>query len=383
MTNMKHCIDEEVQWPDASVEAFEKKLRSIFRRARGIDTEGRILRGAELRNSVAEHDRRMQEWEEFGMKESPFGLIALYNGGRLISGTGKFRNYTYQRSLHELDPQAGLQIRARCSSRKEEEVLLGSIALQGIHHEGEEELLLPLDNGYTVGVVVKQIGERRFEVYFRCVENGIVTFPSRVYVSNEPVPDVSSGELKSLILKIRHLAKKQRYEEALGCARQAIRIAPEYWPMRITLGTMLVMSGEVDDGNKFFQQTLKDFSGNPKAVAAGLHCCAWVKEIRYGLNPPAEHLQEITRLYEEALQLDGSLNNTRACLLISLLSHEAEREQELLKDSVLCEGFLDALQFELAERGEACARKVLQALPAQLGNLLRPVAPNYAMGYGC
>ena len=195
---MKKCIAPSKQWPNASAdvssdemddfqahadlcpyhaeilrEEFEEDLRSVFRLAQGLDPEGRILRRDELQNAIAEHERLAKEWETVGRAESPFGLISLYNGGRLIASSGEFRNYTYQQALHDLDPRVGLQIRARCASDKDEEVLLGFYALRGVNHNGEE-LLLQLDNGYTAGVKVEQLGDRSFEVSFRCVEDGII-----------------------------------------------------------------------------------------------------------------------------------------------------------------------------------------------------------------
>jgi hypothetical protein len=117
-------------------------------------------------------------------------------------------------------------------------------------------------------------------------------------------------------------------------------------------------------------------------VAAGLHGCAWVKEIRSGLNPSADDVQEMTRLYEEALQLDRSRANTRACLLIHrMMSDETGKEKELLEESVLCEGFFEALRFEINERGTK-ALSVLHELPTWLRYLLYPSRPICVSGYG-
>jgi tetratricopeptide (TPR) repeat protein len=205
---------------------------------------------------------------------------------------------------------------------------------------------------------------------------------AHVYISNEPLRDECSDDVKLLILGIRCLARQQRYEEALNLAREATQIAPDYWRAWISLGTLLVLSGEVDDGDKIFQQVSKDFADNPKAVAAGLHGCAWVKEIRFGLSPSANVRQEMARAYEKSLQLDSSRTNTRACLLIHrLMSDESGKHRKLLEDSVLHEGFFDDLRFELNERG-ARMNKVLQALPTWLRYLLYPLRPLHVGGYG-
>lgn len=192
---MRQCIAEQGRWPDASADVspneleefhahadvcpyheeilrreFENDLRSVFRLARGLDNEGRILRGAELHSAVEKQERCRAEWETVGRNESPIRLISLYNGSRLIAGHGKISNYSYQMSLHDLDPLAGLQIKARCSDDSNEEVLLAFYALQGVKHSGEE-FRLPLDNGYKIVLSVEQLVDKGFKVCFRYVEN--------------------------------------------------------------------------------------------------------------------------------------------------------------------------------------------------------------------
>lgn len=202
-----------------------------------------------------------------------------------------------------------------------------------------------------------------------------------VYVSDESLQDECTDEVKLLILGIRCLARQQRYEEALSLARDATQLAPSYWRAWITLGTLLALFGKVDDADQIFQQVADDFSDNPKAVAAGLHGRAWVNEIRFGFAPPADALQETTRLYEASLQLDNSRTNTRACLVINrLMSDEISKHKKILEDSVLHEGFLDALRFELNERG-ARIHKVLKALPTWLRHLLYPIRPLHVSDY--
>lgn len=197
-----------------------------------------------------------------------------------------------------------------------------------------------------------------------------------VYVPNDHLHDECSDEVKLLILGIRDFGQQQRYEEALELAREAIRLEPDYWRVWICLGTLLVLFGKVDDGENIFTGISKDFPDNPKAVAAGLHSRAWVKEMRYGPNPSA------AALYEEALQLDGSRANTRACLVINrLMLDRVSDDKELLEESVFCEGFFDALRFEINER-RATALKIIQALPTWLRHLLFPISPLYADGSG-
>lgn len=364
---------------------FEQALRSAFRLAGSLSDDGRILQGAELDKAVAEHQRRMEQWQAGIKRDTTFDLITLYNGGRKIASSGSFRDYTYLKALYDLDPQAGLQIRARCDKNTDEEVLLGFYPLRGVRHEGREVVRLSLGNGYTAGLKVRQIGDRDFIVHFQCVEDSAAegeslpalcqsgrTIRGRVFVLSESLRGECSEKVELLILRIRHLAKHQRYEEALELSRKATRLAPGYWRARINLGTMLVMCDKIDDGDETFRQVLEDCADNPKASAAALHCRAWVKELKG---------HEVAHEYEKALELDGSLADTRACLFFSLIGDEDSAYNGLLKDSVRREGFLDAFEFELderaTERGPEWRQKVLQMLPRWFGNLFMPAGTTY------
>ena len=188
------CTEEAAGWPDALadvlpeeldqflghvdacpyhtrlLQAEDKKLRAIFRRARGLDSKGRILCGAELQASITEHKRRFQKWSEAALQKGGlFGGVALSNGGRDIASCGRFYDFSIHISRNELDPAAGLQIRGVTSSDPDEDVLLGFYPLAGVGHEDQEQPL-KLDNGYTVGLKVKQVTETTFDIHFRCVE---------------------------------------------------------------------------------------------------------------------------------------------------------------------------------------------------------------------
>lgn len=194
--------------------------------------------------------------------------------------------------------------------------------------------------------------------------------PRHAYANSDPLQNECGDEVKVLILETRHLSKQQRYEEALDLAIKATRIEPEYWRARITLGVLLVVLDQIDDGEKIFAEVLNNPGGNPQTIGAALHCRAWVKETRWELNPPADILQEVSREYENALKWNPSSANTRASLLICrLLSEGASNNMKLLGESLLREGFLDALKFELGVR-TANAWKVLQMLPGRVGNLI-------------
>lgn len=224
-----------------------------------------------------------------------------------------------------------------------------------------------------------------------------------VYISDESLDDEPvSNKVKLLILELRDLSGYQRYEEALELARQATLLEPHYWRAWISYGSLLALLGNIDEGEAIFRRILEDFSGNSKAVAAALHNCAFAKEVRCALNPSEEDLREVLRLYEEALRLDDSRDNTRASLLInevsrlheealrlddsrasllldSLLSRQTGKSQKPLEDSLQCEDFYDSLEFEIEERESRGAKmyKVLQVLPMWLRNLLYGTGPNH------
>jgi DNA-directed RNA polymerase specialized sigma24 family protein len=145
----------------------EQELRSIFRLARGLDSQGRLLKGELLKTVIADYERRLASWnKEFFTL--PVNHIALYNGGREIASCGRFFDFTRHQSINELDPQAGLQIRG-ISNVDFEDVLLGSYPLANVRHEGVEEQL-SLENGFTVGLTVVPLNEKIFAIEFRCVE---------------------------------------------------------------------------------------------------------------------------------------------------------------------------------------------------------------------
>ena len=150
--------------------SMERKLRMKFRLARGLDSQGRLLEGKMLTQAIAENDRRLASWKKEGEATNfPFNHIALYNGTRQIASCGNFFDFSCHESINELAPEAGLQIRG-INRSEEAEVLLGSYALEGVRHDDEEQLL-PLRNGYTVGLKVVRLDEKTFVIGFRCMDS--------------------------------------------------------------------------------------------------------------------------------------------------------------------------------------------------------------------
>lgn len=214
----------------------------------------------------------------------------------------------------------------------------------------------------------------------RLMTIGLKRMPIHTYVSDEPLFKECSDDAKLLVLEIRHLAKQQRFDEALTLAKKATGIDPNCWRSWTSLGALHVQLGDVEEGDKLFAQVLRDFANNNKASAAAWHNRAWVQEIKNGCNPSLHALRESSRLYEKALKLDDTRVNTRACLLIiRQMLGEADKAERLLEDSVLYEGFLDALRLEFDERG-ARTHQVLQTLPKWLRHLMYPIRRNPSGG---
>ena len=95
--------------------------------------------------------------------------VYLTNGTEEIAGAGNFREFYKSEGSHSLILSSGLQVWGELDTREKEDVLLGSYALAGFSHNGTEQLL-PLDNGYTVGLSVRNIDEKQFQISFRCFE---------------------------------------------------------------------------------------------------------------------------------------------------------------------------------------------------------------------
>lgn len=192
---------------------------------------------------------------------------------------------------------------------------------------------------------------------------------THVYVHNDSLQGECSEAVQLLMHRFRSLARQGRYAEALGLAVEANRLEPGYWRARVSMGTLFVMFGRLDEGEEMFRQVSIDCAGNPKALAHALHALAWAKETRCGLAPSAEAGKEVTELYAESLRLDQHRANTRASLLLNLWPRaQGEEVDRLLAESSLCEGFFEELRAESAFRGKhAPAERATQVRAFQGG----------------
>src|SRR6185503_4837279 len=163
------------QFHQKALDAEEEQIRSKFRLARGLDALGRILVGTDLDRTVKAHDQNRAAWKRIAKEMNrPFKRIYLSNRGDLVAGSGKFFIFRKYEGNHWLDPEAGLQLWGVIAEGKSiPDVHLGFYPLAGVQHTGQEQLL-PLENGYVVGLRVEQLSEGEFNIGFRCVENEIL-----------------------------------------------------------------------------------------------------------------------------------------------------------------------------------------------------------------
>lgn len=196
----------------------------------------------------------------------------------------------------------------------------------------------------------------------------IVSSGAYGYVSDEPLENECGDDMRILIFGIRHLARQRRYEEALDLAILATDTDPNYWRAWISRASLLIVLEQVAAGNRIFELVVKEFSDNSKAIAAGLHGLACVKEIE-------GDFKEAVKGFRESLKHDASRANTRACTVVHALMLEPNDNQNvIIEDSAICGGFFDALRFELNERGTKTT-PIIERLPSWLRHFLYPIRP--------
>src|SRR5687768_4424071 len=66
--------------------------------------------------------------------------------------------------------------------------------------------------------------------------------PVYVYVSDDLLDDeITTDEVKILIVELRDLSQQRRYEEALELARRATHLAPHYWRTWVSYGSLVAL----------------------------------------------------------------------------------------------------------------------------------------------
>jgi len=95
---------------------------------------------------------RLHLWNEAVLTRGLlFDYIGLYNAGKRIATVSRFFDVRIHASTHELDPRAGLQIRAVTGKDLDYEVPLGTCTLIGAPQKNVEQYI-HLENGFTVEI---------------------------------------------------------------------------------------------------------------------------------------------------------------------------------------------------------------------------------------
>jgi hypothetical protein len=246
-----NCTDMAARWPDSSADvppddmgrflahadeclyhtrilrAEDEELSAAFGRARGLNSRGRILLGDELKARIDDHRRRSQKWREAALKKGEmYGQVALFNDDRKVASCGWFSDFSNHQSRHELDPDAGLQIRGLSSSDPDEDVLLGFYELAGVRHGGREKEL-KLDNGYTICLKVEELGGNNFEINFRCVE-------TKTLEANRAAAGADAGVIKDGASGDDPLSNSPRSPESSVLLPTGVPVSREsagWWPL--------------------------------------------------------------------------------------------------------------------------------------------------------
>jgi len=161
-----------------SEEAVEdEKFNFLVQAARGVDTSG-VIRDVEHLNAATDDlKERLHVWNQAALTRGfLFEYIGLYNAEKKITTVSWFYDVRMHVSTHELNPRAGLHIRALSSKDPNYTVPLGRCDLIGVRHDNVERHF-HLANGFTVGISIKQLTATRFTVGFRCVRSELITQP--------------------------------------------------------------------------------------------------------------------------------------------------------------------------------------------------------------
>jgi len=161
-----------------SEEAVEdEKFNFLVQAARGVDTSG-VIRDVEHLNAATDDlKERLHVWNQAALTRGfLFEYIGLYNAEKKITTVSWFYDVRMHVSTHELNPRAGLHIRALSSKDPNYTVPLGRCDLIGVRHDYVERHF-HLANGFTVGISIKQLTATRFTVGFRCVRSELITQP--------------------------------------------------------------------------------------------------------------------------------------------------------------------------------------------------------------
>jgi hypothetical protein len=158
-----------------------------------------------------------------------------------------------------------------------------------------------------------------------------------------------SEQVRALMKKSSLLVNRGQLHEALGLARKALCLDPDFWQARLRCGCLLVETGSLSEGSEYYAYILEHQKENAIASAAAYHNQATELERRFGFRRTEAVNEQIARKYELALELDPLRVMTRAALVCAYQRvGELEKAKQLFKESLRSgEAFIRAIWEEL------------------------------------
>ena len=154
--------------------AADEKFDSLVQLARGLDPNGVIRSVEHLIAATDDARERLHVWNEEALTRGLlFEYIGVYNADKRIATVSRFHDIRVHESTHELDPRAGLRIRAMTNKDPNYEVTLAKYDLIGSQHDDIEQFI-HLANDFTVGLSIKQHTRTKFTLRFRCVRTELI-----------------------------------------------------------------------------------------------------------------------------------------------------------------------------------------------------------------
>lgn len=200
------------------------------------------------------------------------------------------------------------------------------------------------------------------------------------FLSDEPNESECGAMAAVQMRRARALIQRKELDLAADAVKKAIVLDPDCWQARLRLGSLMVVKGDLADGESHYLYILEHQNGNSIACAAAYHNLAALLERRFPLPRTNSVNEKISQRYRMALRLDPTRLETRAplvCCYLRLKNHE--NANALFTDSVgYGEAFNDLMREELGRSPDG--HKLFAALPLLAQNLLRPMQQNKQEG---
>lgn len=227
------------------------------------------------------------------------------------------------------------------------------------------------DNGITGDIEKISFKNGDFAAALVRIAEQARTLMNPVIIPRE-LPEATPDGIDRLILEARENGQRRHWNEVLRLSDEALCLDPKAWRAMLNRGLALVNLGHVNKGKEIFLDMLEIFVLNKDALSAAYHNCGWVEEVRSAGGEDKKSLRRQIKYYEKSLKLDSSRVHTRASLLLCrALAGEKSKCNLLLTESLAYGSFLNALGFEVTNRGWQ-GHKALGMLPGWLYPVLFP-----------